>query len=109
MKCIITGHTKGIGKFLYEYFLKQGFVVEGISRSNGFDISKNYKEVLEKIKDNDLFFNNAYCEDYQSRLLIDTNNKVKNIISIGSTAGYYSDIDSKKHQYSINKKKINRN
>ena len=40
MKIAITGHTKGIGKALYDN-LSQQHEVEGYSRSNGFDISNN--------------------------------------------------------------------
>jgi NADP-dependent 3-hydroxy acid dehydrogenase YdfG len=56
----ITGHTKGIGKGLYDHFSKLGCNVLGFSLENGFDISKNRDEIISWTKECDLFFNNAY-------------------------------------------------
>ena len=39
MKVAITGHTKGLGKELYNRFDD----VLGFSSSNGYDISNNYE------------------------------------------------------------------
>ena len=39
MKCIITGHTAGVGKAMYEHFQAKGWEVIGMSRANGYDIS----------------------------------------------------------------------
>lgn len=103
MKCLITGHTRGIGKAIYECLLHNGFIVEGISKSTGTDISKSYDDILEKAVEFDLFINNACVDDYQYRFLNDLNNKVKNIITIGSTAGYHSDILHRKQDYATNK------
>jgi NADP-dependent 3-hydroxy acid dehydrogenase YdfG len=58
----ITGHTSGIGKGLYDHFVKLGYNVKGFSLDNGFDISQqeNIEQIVELTKDCDLFFNNAY-------------------------------------------------
>ena len=65
MKAIITGHTRGIGLALYNYFENQNYEVIGVSRSNGYNIS--IPLVREKIiclaKDADIFVNNAYSND----------------------------------------------
>lgn len=106
MKCLVIGHTKGIGNAIYNFLKDIGFDVDGISRETGYDFSKNYNDILTKAQSVDLVINNAYFEDYQCRLLIDLKDKVKHIISIGSIAGYYSNILSKKHQYSKNKKNL---
>lgn len=58
-KIAITGHTKGIGKGLHEYFKSKGCEVAGFSLDNGFDIA-NPDPILEQSQDCDLFFNNAY-------------------------------------------------
>jgi short-subunit dehydrogenase len=70
MKIAITGHTSGIGKGMYDHFLNQNHEVFGLSRSNGFDISKNTKEIVEISEECDLFINNAYSGDSQLKLLM---------------------------------------
>lgn len=58
----ITGHTSGIGKGIYDHFIKKGCRVKGFSKDTGFDISvrENIDRIVELTKDCDLFFNNAY-------------------------------------------------
>ena len=63
MKTVITGHTSGVGKILHAYF--QG---EGLSRSNGYDIDKDFDKVVEAAKGADLFINNAYRDQQQLKL-----------------------------------------
>ena len=62
----ITGHTKGIGKGLHDYFISKGSKVNGFSLTNGFDISKkeNIDQIIELTRECDLFINNAHY-DYQ--------------------------------------------
>lgn len=73
MKIIVTGHSNGIGKALFEYFLKEGHIVVGYSKSTGHDISdeKIRKEILKAVHDADIFVNNAYnnYDDSQLELL----------------------------------------
>jgi NADP-dependent 3-hydroxy acid dehydrogenase YdfG len=63
----ITGHTRGIGKGLYDYFTAKGCRVKGFSSTNGFDISKkeNIDRIIELTAECDLFINNAHCDNYQ--------------------------------------------
>ena len=68
MKIAITGHTKGIGKGLYDFYVKKNHIL-GFSRSNGYDIAKKSDEIIEKSKDCDIFFNNAYSGFWQTELL----------------------------------------
>lgn len=58
----ITGHTSGIGKGLYDYFLNLNCRVKGFSKDNGFDIGdrSNQDIIISYTKDCDLFINNAY-------------------------------------------------
>jgi nucleoside-diphosphate-sugar epimerase len=62
MKVAITGHTHGIGKEIYNYFLKNNYEVKGFSRSTGYDISSSTKrkKILENIKDFDIFVANFH-------------------------------------------------
>jgi NADP-dependent 3-hydroxy acid dehydrogenase YdfG len=58
----ITGHSRGIGKGLLDYFDSRGCRVKGFSLDNGFDIGtkENREQIIELTKDCDLFINNAY-------------------------------------------------
>lgn len=61
MNIAITGHTKGIGKYLYENLNKNNNVL-GFSFSTGFDIG-NYSDrsrIIEQSKHCDIFINNAF-------------------------------------------------
>ena len=69
MKVAITGHTKGIGQGLYNYFQERGHDVYGFSRSNGFALPDTESQVLAQIKDCDIFINNALPVSSQIFLL----------------------------------------
>jgi len=68
-KIAITGHSKGIGKHLYEH-LSKSYEVIGFSRSNGYDISKeaDLSRILSESTDCEIFINNAYYQDQQTSL-----------------------------------------
>jgi len=89
MKCVITGHTRGIGKSLYDYFVSKGWEVVGFSNSTGHDVRTSYDVMLDEAKKADLFINNLCVDDCQIRFLNDLNGKVKKIINCGSIAGDY--------------------
>ncbi len=61
-KVVVTGHTKGIGKSISNYFEQQGYLVVGFARSTGCDISKetDRQQILEELAEADIFVNNAY-------------------------------------------------
>jgi short-subunit dehydrogenase len=90
MKVIITGHTKGIGKCLYEKFTRHGHEVIGYSRSTGHDIEdlSVRNQIIQASSDADMFINNAYSTTGQTSLLKDfignwtgTNKRIVNISS----------------------------
>lgn len=62
MKIAITGHTRGIGKFLFENLTNDGHEVLGFSYSTGFDISKkeNRDIIARTSADYDVFINSCY-------------------------------------------------
>ena len=64
---IVTGHTRGLGRAIYEHFLDKGYTVFGMSRSNGYDIEKDIDKIIDAAIDLkcDYFFNNAHCRDMQ--------------------------------------------
>ena len=92
MKVAVTGHTSGIGKYIYDYFTALGHEVVGFSRSNGYNIADESarNNILDLAKDFDIFVNNAYVnfDDSQERMLRQIADKWKNtnktIINISS-------------------------
>lgn len=65
MKVIVTGHTRGIGLALYNYFISQNYDVTGVSKSTGYNISSPLirEKIIRLSKDADIFVNNAYSND----------------------------------------------
>lgn len=86
MKIAITGHTRGLGKAIYDHLAADHEVI-GMSRSNGFDIMRP-EQVIEAAKTCDLFFNNAHCRQQQAKLL-NALHKELPIITSGSNAADY--------------------
>lgn len=105
MKCLVIGHTKNIGKAIYDRLLLLGHEVVGISRSTGHDVEKDSNNIIALAQDFDLVVNNAYHNNFQSRVVTELSGKVK-IITIGSIAGYYSSIATRKKDYCLNKKEL---
>jgi len=70
MKIVITGHTKGIGQGLYNYYNNINNIVIGFSRSNGFDINdlESQDAIINETQNADIFINNAYFNDAQNAL-----------------------------------------
>lgn len=87
MKIVITGHTSGLGKTLYDR-LSEKHEVLGLSRCNGHDLSIDLFPFI--IDDFDVYINNAYHQYAQVDLLyqIFDRNKYRqcSIINIGSVS-----------------------
>ena len=95
-KIVITGHSKGIGKKISEYFVSKGYKVYGISRSKinnknivqfQCDITDHskIKKIFYKIKKFDVLINNSSITKYSS-------NQYENFFQIVNTnlIGTYS-------------------
>jgi hypothetical protein len=97
MKIVITGHTSGIGKAIYDRF--SGI---GLSRSTGFDITKD--SILPYIDTDTCFINNAFtlADPYaQVRLLYESFEIAKKVICIGSNTPYVGVYKTSKDALSI--------
>jgi nucleoside-diphosphate-sugar epimerase len=93
MKVVITGHTHGIGRALYEHFQTfGGWEVVGISRSNGYDIDKDFDKVVEAATGCFLFINNAYRDQQQTRLVNALKDRVTKMIVMGSVSRLYPEL-----------------
>ena len=102
MKVAVTGHTRGVGKAIYDYFQAEGHEVLGFSRSNGYDLTDDSRKnaALTEILNCDIFVNNAFVSfkdpiHHKSYLPVEMlfevhkewmNNKNKKIIVMGSLA-----------------------
>ncbi len=93
MKIAITGHSRGIGKELYDIF-DVDHQVEGFSRSNGYNISEKHRLIARSVKDCDVFVNNAWKGYYQLELLnavfdMWKDDETKTIVNISSLSKYH--------------------
>ena len=88
-KIAITGHTKSLGKSLFDS-LAIKHQVAGFSRSNGFDIKNPFQRasIVEAVKDFDVFINLVHNYYHQSDMLFElhkswrgTNRAIVNISS----------------------------
>ena len=93
MKVAITGHTRGIGLAIANFFREQGAEIVGFSKSTGYDISDESvrSQIIEAVKDCDVFVNNAYVNNDEnsqlkmlSTVLSNWSGKNKIVINIGS-------------------------
>jgi hypothetical protein len=98
MKCVITGHTTGLGKALFTYFKSQGWEVIGISRTTGINLLTDIDDAIEIIKGADLFINNAAVSNAQLTLLNKTYNLVGKTITMGSVAGDMFDLINEEYK-----------
>tara|TARA_B110000858_G_scaffold195827_1_gene253142 strand:+ start:786 stop:1397 length:612 start_codon:yes stop_codon:yes gene_type:complete len=112
-KIAVIGHTKGLGKLVFENLQELGNDVSGFSKSLGYDISdaEDRQSIVKKSSECDVIINNAYnfdaWDDAQMHMLMDlygrhysdwntmnmsrTGNDKVLLINIGSTIDQYSD------------------
>ena len=91
-KIAITGHTRGIGKALWERLDQENYECKGFSQSTGYNLmrSSTIKKVVNELVewDADVLVNNAYVPDNQVRLMYSMyeqwEHKPKLIINMGA-------------------------
>lgn len=102
MKIAISGHTKGIGKSIFDNITSNGF-----SRKNGFDITKP-DDFIESVKNFDVFINNTFHPIYQKeifeKLFSIWKYEEKTIINILNLSTLLSDDLDTQHEYFKSKK-----
>lgn len=92
-KIIITGHTSGIGKAIYDKFTEISCrEIVGMSRSNGYDIDKDFDKIVEEATGCELFINNAYRDKQQLRLVEALKDKVDMMVVMGSVSRFYPEL-----------------
>ena len=94
-KVAITGHTSGIGLNLFEVFSSNGHEVTGYSRRTGADIEDPdvRKRIIDENADCDIFINNAYSPNGQTKLLEELishwDSQPKKIINVSSKLSFF--------------------
>jgi hypothetical protein len=92
-KIIITGHTNGIGKAVYDKFKEISCrEIVGMSRSNGYDIEKDFDKIVSEAEGCEMFINNAYCEQQQLKLVEALKDKVDMMVVMGSVSRMYPEL-----------------
>jgi hypothetical protein len=92
-KIIITGHTSGIGKAIYDKFKEISCrEIVGMSRSNGYDIDTDFDKIVEEASGCELFINNAYRDGQQLKLLEALKDKVDMMVVMGSVSRFYPEL-----------------
>ena len=105
MKIAITGHTKRIGKAIYDAFPNS----IGFSKSNGYDINNkdSRTKIIHAVNDCNIFINNAHEGFGQVELLNDIftawKNKPALIINIGVDTVPYTNWQVVHDQYPVEK------
>lgn len=89
MKIVITGHTSGLGKAIYDFYSSQGHEVIGLSRTTGHTLPEKNDEVVQIAQGCDIFFNNAYAGLAQINLIKDLYKTTPMVISGSMGAEHY--------------------
>ena len=99
-KIIITGHTSGVGQAIYDKFKEISCrEIVGMSRSNGYDIGKDFDKIVEEATGAEIFINNAYRDGQQLKLLQALKNKVDMMVVMGSVSRFYPEIIPTQYVY----------
>ena len=92
-KIVITGHTSGIGKAIFDKFTEVScHQIIGMSRSNGYDIEKDFDKVVEEAAGAEIFINNAYRDSQQLKLFHALKDKVDMMVVMGSVSRHYPEL-----------------
>ena len=92
-KIVITGHTAGLGKAIYDKFTEISCrEIVGMSRSNGYDIDTDFEKIVEEASGVELFINNAYRGEQQLKLFHALKDKVDMMVVMGSVSRLYPEL-----------------
>jgi hypothetical protein len=92
-KIVITGHTHGLGKAIYDKFTEVScHEIVGLSRSNGYDIDADFDKVVEEASGAEIFINNAYRDEQQLKLFHALKDKVDMMVVMGSVSRMYPEL-----------------
>ena len=97
-RIFITGHTRGIGKAIFDRFKLKNFYCYGVSKSTGYDIESDCDIIVRQMANFDFVVLNAYSKNSQlvmlQKIIDEYKNENKKIAVITSTSGTPAGIDS---------------
>lgn len=106
MRCVITGHTSGLGKAIFDHFCAKGWDVVGVSKSTGYPIPEKIDDIVELANECDLFVNCSYAAGYQLEFLERLKRSTKKIIVCSTISRHYPFADILKNEYVKNKQDL---
>ena len=68
-RVLITGHTRGIGRAIFDLLLKEGYNCVGLSQSTGDDVLEKEDAIVDMVKYFDYVVLNAYARHSQLSML----------------------------------------
>ena len=68
-RIFITGHTRGIGKAIFDLYKAKNYFCYGASKSTGLDIDKDCDIIVQQMLNFEKIVLNAYDKDSQLRML----------------------------------------
>jgi hypothetical protein len=89
MRIGIIGHRGLLGSAISAEF-SSGNDIIGMSRSTGFDLQANYKEIVDICTECDVVFNNAHVGTIQADVIKSLSSTQVKLITSGSIAANYS-------------------
>jgi len=103
----ITGHSTGIGKACWD-LLQHDNIVQGFSRSNGYDIDDTDR-ITKEARDATVFINNAWSQFGQMRMFetmlnLWSNEPSKTIINLGSRSAFLNPYETRRPEYTSSKR-----
>ena len=105
-RIFITGHTRGIGKAIFDLYKDKNYYCYGVSKSTGMDVDKDCDLIVQQMLNFDYIVLNAYEKDSQLRMLqmiVERyQNDPKKIAVITSTSGTPAGMDSSLKQQEYN-------
>ena len=114
-RIFITGHTRGIGKAIFDRFKANNYYCYGVSKSEGFDIEDDCDIIVRQMSNFDYIVLNAYSKNSQlemlKKIIEQYQEENKKIAIITSTSGTPAGIDNsfKEQEYNWycdNKKRL---
>ena len=97
-RIFITGHTRGIGKAIFDLYKSKDYLCYGVSKSTGLDIEKDCDTIVQQMANFKYIVLNAYAKDSQLRMLKEIialyQNDDKHVAVITSTSGTPAGMDS---------------
>ena len=105
-RIFVTGHTRGIGKAVFDLYKSKNYFCYGVSKSEGLDVDTDCDTIVQQMANFKYIVLNAYAKDSQLRMLkaiIDQyQNDEKHIAVITSTSGTQAGMDSSLKQQEYN-------